>query len=757
MEPRPGTLRSIGRYLVLGEAAAGDGGDAGRTLLGLDPYLGRRITLVLHPAEADGGRARLRDARAAARLLHPNVLAIHDAGPCDAGIYVAQEYAPGGTLADWLAQQAGAGTGRRAARAILERFRQVGAGLLSAHAAGLVHGRLTAAGVLVGCDGAPRLAGLRGAEPAAVQRDRQDFCAAVLHALAQGPGERHAPRRLRRLLRAGVQASGPELGVVVAALGARRGRGLPIAAAAAVAVVLGGLGLLWFRERAAVCGGGAQQLGELFPAAQQAAVARVLSAAGRPDAGAPLQSLVGAFRARWLDAHRTACADTRLHGTQSEADMELRLGCLHERAAALRAALGTLESAAPGPGASDPSQGAAVGAALGAVHAASELHGCADLPELRASYPQPRDRARRPQIAALRDELTVSRVLHDAGRYRQARARGEAAVARARAAGFPPVLAEALFFLASAQRSAGDARAAEAALTESVAVAEAARHDGLAVLGLCSLMHVVGVQQGRIAEGLELSRYAEAALRRCPVCASNWGQWHRQLGTLLLMTGDYDGALAHYRQIPAAQAALQPGHVDLDNNLGLAYLGLGRLDEARAAFERSLRTREARLGPEHPALITVLDSLVGVLLRLPPARPPSDADADDALMRLAQRTLTLSERSLGPEHPARGQVLITYGQVLAARGRAGEAEAFMRRGLHTMEQALGPTHPGRIAGLTALGQLLLRTDRPAEARAALEQAHALATRHGRRDQAALLEALGQARARAPAPGRTPAP
>lgn len=747
MEPRPGTLRSIGRYLVLGEAAAGDGGDAGRTLLGLDPYLGRRITLVLHPAEADGGRARLRDARAAARLLHPNVLAIHDAGPCEAGIYVAQEYAPGGTLADWLAQQAGAGTGRPAARAILERFRQVGAALLSAHAAGLSHGRFSAAGVLVGCDGAPRLAGLRGAEPAAVQRDRQDFCAAVLHALAQGPGERHAPRRLRRLLRAGVQASGPELVEVVAALGARRrGRGLPIAAAA-VAVLLGGLGLLWFRERAAVCGGGAQQLGELFPAAQQAAVARVLAAAGRPEAGASLQSLVGAFRARWLDAHRTACADTRLHGTQSEADMELRLGCLHERAAALRAALDTLESAGAAPG---PSPGPnPIDPALGAVHAASELHGCADLPELRASYPQPRDRARRPQIAALRDELTVSRVLHDAGRYRQARVRGEAAVARARAAGFPPVLAEALFFLASAQRSAGDARAAEAALTESVAVAEAARHDGLAALGLCSLMHVVGVQQGRIAEGLELSRYAEAALRRCPVCASNWGQWHRQLGTLLLMTGDYDGALAHYRQIPAAQAALQPGHVDLDNNLGLAYLGLGRLDEARAAFERSLRAREARLGPEHPALVTVLDSLVGVLLRLPPAQ----TDADDVLMRLAQRTLALSERSLGPEHPARGQVLITYGQVLAARGRAGEAEAFMRRGLHTMEQALGPAHPGRIAGLTALGQLLLGTDRPAEARAALEQAHALATRHGRRDQAALLEALAKARARAAAPPR----
>ena len=91
----PAPARSIGRYLVLDELPPVAGA---RVLLALDPELMRRLTIELYEGGGDDARARLRDAQAVGRLRHPGVLAVHDAGSCAAGLYVAQEYAPGGTL-----------------------------------------------------------------------------------------------------------------------------------------------------------------------------------------------------------------------------------------------------------------------------------------------------------------------------------------------------------------------------------------------------------------------------------------------------------------------------------------------------------------------------------------------------------------------------------------------------------------------------------------------------------------------------------
>lgn len=96
---------AIGRYIVIGKV--GQGG-MGAVYAAYDPELDRRVAVKLHRSrldadEAEEWRARmLREAKAMARLSHPNVVAIHDTGVFEGKVFVAMELVEGGTLRTWL-------------------------------------------------------------------------------------------------------------------------------------------------------------------------------------------------------------------------------------------------------------------------------------------------------------------------------------------------------------------------------------------------------------------------------------------------------------------------------------------------------------------------------------------------------------------------------------------------------------------------------------------------------------------------------
>ncbi|MDC3958979.1 tetratricopeptide repeat protein [Polyangium jinanense] len=143
----------VGRYIVLG--TLGSGG-MGVVYAAYDPELDRKVALKLLRPELTGRsqdlRSRMmREAQALARLSHPNVVAVHDAGTFRESVFLAMELIDGVTLGAWLSQRA------RPWREVVETFAKAGRGLAAAHAAGFVHRDFKPANVLVSEDGRVRV------------------------------------------------------------------------------------------------------------------------------------------------------------------------------------------------------------------------------------------------------------------------------------------------------------------------------------------------------------------------------------------------------------------------------------------------------------------------------------------------------------------------------------------------------------------------------------------------------------------------
>ncbi len=138
------------RYRV--ELKLGQGG-MGVVYLARDLVLERPVAIKLHGIGiGDLSVSRLwREAKAMARLSHPNVVTVHEVGSFAGRVFIAMEYVDGGTLRTWLKERA------RGWPEILAMFLDAGRGLAAAHACGIVHRDFKPDNVLVGSDGRPRV------------------------------------------------------------------------------------------------------------------------------------------------------------------------------------------------------------------------------------------------------------------------------------------------------------------------------------------------------------------------------------------------------------------------------------------------------------------------------------------------------------------------------------------------------------------------------------------------------------------------
>ena len=128
----PGTR--VGPYVIVDEIGRGG---MGKVFLGSDPRLRRKVALkcVLRSLAGSGER-RLRilhEARAAARVTHPNVATIHDVVEHDGAAFIVMEYVEGESLAARMRR------GRLPIDRVIDIGRQLASALSAAHAKGVVH------------------------------------------------------------------------------------------------------------------------------------------------------------------------------------------------------------------------------------------------------------------------------------------------------------------------------------------------------------------------------------------------------------------------------------------------------------------------------------------------------------------------------------------------------------------------------------------------------------------------------------------
>ncbi len=157
----------IGRYEVT--QRIGRGG-MGTVYMARDPELGRKVAVkVLRSDRREHRERMLQEARALARLSHPNVVTVHEVGAHDDRVFLAMELIEGQTLRSWL-------DGNPGRQAIYAMFAQAARGLRAAHRAGLVHRDFKPDNVLIGADGRLRVVDFgvvktSAEEPAAPSQD----------------------------------------------------------------------------------------------------------------------------------------------------------------------------------------------------------------------------------------------------------------------------------------------------------------------------------------------------------------------------------------------------------------------------------------------------------------------------------------------------------------------------------------------------------------------------------------------------------
>lgn len=684
-----------------------------------DEQLSRRVAVKLLKGSAnpDSVARMLREAKAMARLSHPNVVPVFEVGPDGDGLYVAMEYVDGLVLNAWLRQEA------RDTHTIITRFIEAGRGLEAAHAAGIVHRDFKPANVMIGSDGRSRVLDFgiarvpqpeksdvpkHSSEPlrsagsegtlelgpvtevgtiigtptymAPEQRygdtvderaDQYAFCVALWQALfgvvprpnpTRAPSRKGVNRQLERALRKGLNADRdarwPSMSDLLREL---ENAGKPTRLVRGLRATLPVLGVTVVVFAAA---GGAKWR----------------ASAAADDCRQEVQRRA---RLAWSDETRTTLVEgfdnVEVSFSASSADqLTIQLDEYIERW------IDAAEQTCPQAGADAPSLEATlmqpasvclddalvsanatvselldpdaiiIAGSVGLVQRLADPRLCLE-PEFLEATPFDPQASSPEHVRIALASLEASVAVGHGGEHLE---RARALVAELEQRGLDRLLPRAQLTLGRVLEEIADFDEATNLLRDAYFEGLRMGDYGTAASAASRLVSLVGKRQERHQEGLLWSLHAQFAIDRM------WGSAR-------------DAQLA-----------------DLQVRAGRVHAAAGDYDQANEALKSALQIRRTLMGETHPDVGATLEYMADVAIH--------SGEAEEA-SKLAFRGLAITEAAFGPQHPKVAGALETQGAVFRLRAKYDEALAVDLRALKILQEAYGEHHPDVGGMLTNVG------------------------------------------------------
>jgi tetratricopeptide (TPR) repeat protein len=766
----------VGRFEIQRRLGAGS---MGAVFLARDPALHRSIALkLIHPAvtEVVGNARMLREARAMARLSHPNVVPILDVGLAGGSVFIAMQYVAGGSMRRWLQQP-------RSIDAIVALFVQAGRGLAAAHAAGWIHRDFKPDNVLVDEDGRAYVAdfglarshdeyAMGDSTPAAFGNsdpsgsashtqgaqgtpgymapeqllggsvgpaaDQFAFCVSLYEAVfgerpfgdgrtadvalktirglrRSRPAGAEVPRWLERLIDRGLHRDAeqrwPSIAALVDALerGPRRRR-VGILAAGAM-LVAGIVAVTGGDDRSvAGCSDSPPALYETWNPERKRRVKAALSRTATTEFGRQQADTVAehldAFARLWGHERSAAC-EALGAGRSASASLELdrRLQCLDRRLARADQIIDVLEDADPSVAERAPA----------VVERLSDFSTCTQ--PLEGATPRLHDPEQQARVARLRQRLERVEALEELGRYQSALSEARPVLTEARRIGDPLLIANARLEIGRNLDSLGQFSAAELSLLLAWHDAISAGDDRLAVSIASQLVYVEGARLGRPKEARTWERHARSRLQRLEDTALAEADLDNHVATVHFLEGDVTRALERWQRAAAAfrrgGARTRWQLASTLNNLSIAQLQDGKLDEARETLLRSIEIKRELFGDSHPGVATSLGNLGEV-----------EARRDDwpRALEYFEEALDRATRAWGADHSEVARFHANVARALTELDRPADALVHYERLLQRWSADYGVESSRAAYAHLQLGDTLGRLGRYDEGEAELREA-----------------------------------